>query len=216
MMETAHKRQAPWPGMASSAEEEEEEEDSLKVALFATQCVEEVGLIFDRYSALTHRTEATKMKTQKKKTKKNEKKGEQPQKAAAATRALCNARAGAKSTKLKEEIKNNRRNKPMVATYEHNKNYCRRRRGLWNADTELCLWTNLANLVGQYERHLSVLVPLHPSVLHEDNIRFALMSQPSERIEDFPLLFNVNVAMACGTYLSFFKIALRVDANACS
>ncbi len=199
MMETAHKRQAPWPGMTSSAEEEEEEEDSLKAALFATQCVEEVGLFCDRYSAQAKRTEATKMKTQKNK-KKSEKKGKRPQKAAAATRALCNARAGAERTKMMEEIKNNRTNKLMVATYEHNKNYGRRKRGLWNADTELSLWTNLANLVGQYERHLSVLVPLHPSVLHEDNIRFALMSQPSERIEDFPLLFNVNVAMACGIY----------------
>ncbi len=188
------------PGMASSEEEEKEEEEeySLNVALFATQCVEEVGLFFHRY--LTQRSKTGTEKKQKKKKKKNEKKGKQSQKAAGATRvsaAVCNARTGvSKGTKI-EKMKEQKN----MATGEYNKNnFCRRKRGLWNADTELSLWTNLLNLISQYEKHLSVLVPLHPSVLHEDSIRFALLGQPSERIEDFPLLFNVHVAMACGTY----------------
>ncbi len=65
----------------------------------------------------------------------------------------------------------------------------------------LALWSNLSNLIGYFERYLWVLVPLHPSVLHEDSIRFALLGQPSEMVEEFPLLFNVNVAMACGAYV---------------
>ncbi len=77
----------------------------------------------------------------------------------------------------------------------------RRKRGLWNADGELILWNNISVLVGNFERHLWVLVPLHPSVFQEDNIKFALMGQQSERMDDFPLMFNVNVAMACGTSL---------------
>ncbi len=185
------KSQTPWPGMASSEEEEKEEEDSLNVALFATRCVEEVGLFFHRYLTQRAKTKKKQKKRRRRKKKKNEKQGKQPRKAADATRvsaAVCNARAGTKGKK-------------MEAAGEYNKHsFCRRKRGLWNADTELCLWTDLVNLIGQYERHLSVLVPLHPSVLHEDSIRFALLGQPSERIEDFPLLFNVHVAMACGTY----------------
>ncbi len=73
----------------------------------------------------------------------------------------------------------------------------KRKRDLWNADSALILWNNISVLVGHFERYLWVLVPLHPSVLQEDNVRFALMGQQSERMEDFPLLFNVNVAMAC-------------------
>ncbi len=84
-----------------------------------------------------------------------------------------------------------------VAKYLNN---CRRRAGgIWNEDAQLCLWNNLATLIRHFEKNLWMLVPLHPSVLHEDSVRFALMGQPSDRIEDFPLLFNVNVAMACGT-----------------
>ncbi len=73
----------------------------------------------------------------------------------------------------------------------------KRKGDLWNADAGLILWNNISVLVGHFERHLWPLVPLHPSVLQEDNVRFALMGQKSERMEDFPLLFNVNVAMAC-------------------
>ncbi len=75
----------------------------------------------------------------------------------------------------------------------------KRKRALWNADTGLALWNNVSSFILHFERHLWVLVPLPPSVLQEDSVRFALMGQPSERAEDFPLLFNVNVAMACGT-----------------
>ncbi len=96
-------------------------------------------------------------------------------------------------------------NKLMMIACEN-----KRKRDLWNADAELILWNNISVLVGHFERHLWALVPLHPSVLQEDNVRFALMGQQSERTEDCPLLFNVNVAMACGIcpILSALSISL--------
>ncbi len=167
----------------SSADEvttNKEEEDSLDAALFATECVERAGLSFDRYTQSE--------KKQKKKKKKIKKMAQGPQKPTAAhVSATCMERY---TTRSKDRLM-------TVATHEN-----KRRRSLWNADTELSLWNTVSNLIKQFETHLWVLVPLHPSVLHEDSIRFALLGQPSERVEDFPLLFNVNVAMACGTYLS--------------
>ncbi len=170
-----------WINMSSADEvtASKEEEDLLNAALFATECVEGAGLSFDRY------TESEK-KQKKKKKKKIEKMAQEPQKPTAAhVSATCRERY---STRSKDRLM-------TVATYKN-----KRRRSLWNADAELSLWNTLANLIKQFETHLWVLVPLHPSVLHEDSIRFALLGQPSERVEDFPLLFNVNVAMACGTH----------------
>ncbi len=143
----------------------------LNTALFATQAVEKVGLSFDRYKNPHQRKQ-------------------QPQRTAAA------ASGGGGGGMDSRSNKNNNKGQLMaMITYEN-----KRKRGLWNSDTELAMWNTLSNLIGHFERHLWVLVPLHPSVLHEDSIRFALLGQPSERVEDFPLLFNVNVAMACGTY----------------
>ncbi len=144
--------------MRHAGEEEEEEEQWLNVVLFATRCVEDVGLSSDRYHT-PHRKE------------------KRPQRIAP---------YGGSSDK----------GKLMRITYQN-----RRKRGLWNADGELILWNNISVLVGNFEKHLWVLVPLHPSVFQEDNIKFALMGQQSERMEDFPLMFNVNVAMACGKSL---------------
>ncbi len=95
-------------------------------------------------------------------------------------------------------------NDQLTISYHENNNK-RKRGNLGNADTGLSLWSNISVLVGNFEKHLWVLLPLHPSVLHEDNIRFALMGQPeSKGMEDYPLLFNVNVAMACGTLSKYF------------
>ncbi len=135
----------------AASKEEEEEEKWLKVALFATQCTEDMGLSSDRY---------------------NKGRKKRPQRIAPYS---------------------SNKDKLTLITCEN-----KRKRDLWNADAELIMWNNLSFLVGHFERHLWMLVPLHPSVLQEDNVRFALMGQQSERMEDFPLLFNVNVAMACG------------------
>ncbi len=156
----------------------EEEENWLSVALFATQCVEKVGLSSARYNH-TH----------------PHGKKKRPQR-------ITSSRGSDK-------------NKLMMIAYEN-----KRKRDLWNADAELIMWNNLSVLVGHFERHLWMLVPLHPSVLQEDNVRFALMGEQSERMEDFPLLFNVNVAMACGTYIQdyspFTHSALPLLCSLCS
>ncbi len=136
----------------------EEEEKLLSVALFATQCVEDVGLSSDSHNHSAH----------------PHGKKKRPQRIAP---------SGGSSDK----------DKLTLITCEN-----KRKRGLWNADAGLILWNNISVLVGHFERHLWPLVPLHPSALQEDNVRFALMGQQSERTEDFALLFNVNVAMACG------------------
>ncbi len=138
--------------------EKEEEEKWLSVALFATQCVEKVGLSSDCHNH-TH----------------PHGKKKQPQRIA--------------PSKDKDQL--------TLIAYEN-----KGKRDLWNADAGLIMWNNISVLVGHFERHLWALVPLHPSALQEDNVRFALMGQQSERVEDFPLFFNVNVAMACGTYYS--------------
>ncbi len=173
----------------------EAEEEWLQVALFATQCVEEAGLSFDRYTDLTEQSKTEKKKKKKKKKKEGkvcsdkQQRKQQPERAAttqvhAAVRYERDTRSSDKDKQL------------MVAPSN------KRKIGLWSADTGLTMWNNLANLIKHFERHLWVIVPLRPSVLHEDSIRLALLGQPSERaIEDSPLLFNVNVAMACGTYM---------------
>ncbi len=108
---------------------------------------------------------------------------------------LSSDRYNNKGRKKKQPHSSNKDKLTMIA-YEG-----KRKRDLWNADAELILWNNISVLIGHFERNLWMLVPLHPSVLQEDNVRFALMGQQSERMEDCPLLFNVNVAMACGTYI---------------
>ncbi len=148
--------------MRHVAHEEEEDEKWLNVALFATQCVEKVGLSSDRYNH-TH----------------PHGKKKRPQRIAPSG-----------------ELRSDKDQLALIA-YED-----KRKRHLWNADAGLILWNNISVLVGQFERHLWALVPLHPSALQEDNVRFALMGQQSERTEDFPLFFNVNVAMACGIHYS--------------
>ncbi len=104
-------------------------------------------------------------------------------------------------------------NKDQLMISHHENNNKRKRGNLCNADTGLSLWSNISVLVGNFEKHLWVLLPLHPSVLHEDNIRFVLMGQPERKgMEDLPLMFNVNVAMACGT-LSPSKYLLDVPSR---
>ncbi len=144
-----------------------EEEEELNVVLFATQCVEDVGLSSDRYNHTPHR------------------KKKRPRRIA--------------------PFSASKKDKPTRIAHQN-----KRKRGLWNADGELILWNNISVLVGNFERHLWVLVPLHPSVLQEDNIRFALMGQQSESMEDFPLMFNVNVAMACGTSFNTLAFSLSL------
>ncbi len=165
--------------MAASEEEAEAEQERLDVALFATQCVEDVGLSFDRYATTVAENK------QKEKVQKVKRKKKQPQKVAS-----CSGKDASNKDKLMT-IRSAHENKTSE-------------RGLLNADTELSLWNILANLKDHYEKHLSALVPLHPSVLHEDNIRSALLGTnaylPSERMKDLPLLFSVNAAMACGTH----------------
>ncbi len=111
----------------------------------------------------------------------------------------CKKTKEAKQKKESQITRSSSKYKPLVvATYDNKKK--NRKRRLCRADIGLAMWNTLSNLIGHFERYLWVLMPLHPSVLHEDSIRFALLGQPSETmIEDSPLLFNVNVAMACGT-----------------
>ncbi len=101
-------------------------------------------------------------------------------------------------------------NKDQLMISYHENNNKRKRGNLCNADTGLSLWSNISVLVGNFEKHLWVLLPLHPSVLHEDNIRFALMGQESKGVEDLPLMFNVNVAMACGTFSILIYIYIYI------
>ncbi len=191
MRQAAAAHQQLYGRMAASEEEEAEEaeQERLNVALFATQCVEDLGLFFDRYVTVAENKEEKKKK--KKKVQKVNQKKKQPQKVASCS--------GTDAIRSRSSNKDNLMT--IVRSAHENKTT---KRELWSADTELFLWNIPAKLKDHYERHLSALVPLHPSVLQEDNIRFALLGTnpylPSERMKDLPLMFNVNAAMACGMH----------------